>query len=46
MVRIAAVVGHAFVSTTLLAGSYAFYQGRHDWLMALREAAAARLNQS
>lgn len=31
-----AVVGHAFVSATLLAGSYAFYQDRRSWLFALR----------
>jgi hypothetical protein len=33
---ILAVVGHAFVSATLLAGSYAFYQDRRSWLFALR----------
>ena len=27
-----AVVGHGFVSTTLVAGSYAYYQGRREWL--------------
>jgi hypothetical protein len=32
-----AVLGHAFVSATILAASYAFYQGRRDWLMALRQ---------
>jgi hypothetical protein len=26
-----AIIGHAFVSATLLAGSYAFYQGRREW---------------
>jgi hypothetical protein len=36
------VLGHAIVRTTLLAGSYAFYQGRMNWLAALREAAQAR----
>ncbi len=40
-----AVVGHAFVSTTLLAASYSFYQGRREWLLALRQAAAARYHQ-
>lgn len=39
------VIGHAFVSTTLLAGSYAFYQGRREWLVALRQAAAAHYQQ-
>lgn len=29
---ILAMVGHAFVGATLLAASYAFYQGRHAWL--------------
>jgi hypothetical protein len=33
---ILAVVGHAFVSATLLAGSYAFYQDRRSWLFSLR----------
>lgn len=33
---ILAVVGHAFVSATLLAGSYVFYQDRRSWLFALR----------
>jgi hypothetical protein len=27
-----AVIGHGFVSTTLVAGSYAYYQGRREWL--------------
>jgi hypothetical protein len=31
-----AILGHAFVSATLLAGSYAFYQDRRSWLFALR----------
>jgi hypothetical protein len=34
-----ALAGHAFVATTLLAGSYAYYQGRREWLMAARRAA-------
>jgi hypothetical protein len=33
-----AIVGHAFVSVTLLAGSYAFYQGRREWFYAVRNA--------
>ena len=37
-----AVIGHAFVSTTLIAGSYAFYQGRHEWMLDLRRAFLAR----
>ena len=28
-----ALVGHAFVSATLLLGGYAFYQGRREWLL-------------
>ncbi len=31
--NILALVGHAFVSGTVLAASYAFYQGRREWLM-------------
>lgn len=31
-----AILGHAFISATLLAGSYAFYQDRRSWLFALR----------
>lgn len=34
-----AVAGHAFMATTLLAGSYAYYQGRREWLIAARRAA-------
>ena len=34
-----AVAGHAFVATTLLAGSYVYYQGRREWLVAARQAA-------
>ena len=33
-----AVVGHAFVSAMLLTGSYAFYQGRHEWMTSIRPA--------
>ncbi len=36
-----AVVGHAFVSATLLAGSYAFYQGRREWIRQLPQRLAA-----
>lgn len=31
---ILAILGHAFVSATILAGSYAFFQGRRQWLLA------------
>ena len=27
-----AILGHAFIATTLIAGSYVFFQGRKDWL--------------
>jgi hypothetical protein len=37
-----AILGHAFVSATLLAASFAFYQGRHEWLQALRRAVLAQ----
>jgi len=37
-----ALLGHAFVSATILAGSYAFYQGRHDWLASVRQAMVQR----
>lgn len=30
------ILGHAFVSTTLFAASYAFYQGRREWLLSIR----------
>ncbi len=36
-----AVVGHAFVSATLLVGSYAFYQSRREWMLRLRSLMAA-----
>jgi len=37
------LLGHAFVSTTLLVGSFAFYQGRKEWMteqLRLRKAGA------
>lgn len=37
-----AIVGHALISSMLLAGSYAFYQGRHEWMLHLRRAFLAR----
>jgi hypothetical protein len=42
---ILAIVGHAFVSVTLLAGSYAFYQGRREWFYASRLAQPSPLEQ-
>ena len=38
-----AIVGHAFVSGTLLTGSYAYYQGRREWMMKVRDEIEARL---
>ncbi len=32
-----AIVGHAFVSTTLLSASYAYYQSRRAWMLGLAE---------
>jgi hypothetical protein len=37
-----AILGHALVSSMLLAGSYAFFQGRHAWMLHLRRAYLAR----
>lgn len=37
------ILGHAFVSGTLLVSSYVFYQGRRDWLMETRDAIEKRL---
>lgn len=37
-----AVVGHAFVTAMLITASYAFYQGRHEWMVALRRAYLAK----
>lgn len=31
-----AIAGHAFVSATILAGSYVFYQSRREWLLSLK----------
>jgi hypothetical protein len=35
-----ALLGHSIVSATLLIGSYAFYQGRWEWLSQIRAATA------
>jgi hypothetical protein len=46
---ILALLGHAFVSTTLLVASYVFFQGRRTWLLQVREAFAiqsGRLNET
>lgn len=34
------LLGHAFVSATVIVGSYSFYQARHEWLSAVRSALA------
>jgi hypothetical protein len=36
------IVGHAFISTMLFAASYAFYQGRREWLLSIRLDAGPR----
>jgi hypothetical protein len=36
-----ALGGHAFVSAVLLASSYAYYQGRRDWVASQRELVVA-----
>jgi hypothetical protein len=41
-----AIVGHAFISVTLLAGSYAFYQGRREWFYALKHVTIAPTERS
>lgn len=38
------IVGHAFISGMLLTSSYAFYQGRREWLLETRENLQARLD--
>ena len=38
-----AILGHAFVSATILAGSYAFFQGRRQWLLARIEDMTTRM---
>jgi hypothetical protein len=40
-----AIVGHAFISATLLAGSYTFYQGRREWYYSLKQNHIAPTNQ-
>lgn len=36
-----ALIGHAFVSTTLIAASYVFYQSRRTWLLRIQASLAA-----
>jgi len=40
-----AILGHAFVSATLLAGSYAFYQGRREWMYSVQKSQMASSQQ-
>jgi hypothetical protein len=39
------VLGHAFVSTMLLASSYVFYQSRREWLLRTRKALELQLQR-
>jgi hypothetical protein len=41
-----AILGHAFVSATLLAGSYAFYQDRREWMYSVQKSQIAASEQS
>ncbi len=41
-----AILGHAFVSATILAGSYAFFQGRRQWLLARLDDLTQRISRS
>ena len=41
-----AILGHAFVSATLLAGSYAFYQNRREWMYATKKNQVPSIEQS
>jgi hypothetical protein len=40
-----AILGHAFVSATLLAGSYAFYQDRRKWMYSVQKPQIASSEQ-
>jgi hypothetical protein len=44
--NILAILGHAFVSATILAGSYAFFQGRRQWLLARIDEMSTRISLS
>ena len=41
-----ALVGHAFVSTTLIAASYIFYQSRRTWLLKIQASLAAKVENA
>ena len=42
--RLLALIGHAFVSATLIAASYIFYQSRHSWLVQMQASLTAQAN--
>ncbi len=44
--NVLAILGHAFVSATILAGSYAFFQGRRQWLLARLDELGKRMSQN
>jgi hypothetical protein len=39
-----ALIGHAFVSTTVIAASYIFYQSRRSWLLRIQASLASKIN--
>lgn len=41
-----AILGHAFVCATILAGSYAFFQGRRQWLLDRLDELSQRITRS
>jgi len=43
---ILALIGHAFVSTTLIAASYIFYQSRRTWLLRIQAALASKASST
>ncbi|HEY47483.1 MAG TPA: hypothetical protein G4O14_11955 [Anaerolineae bacterium] len=43
---ILALIGHAFVSTTLIAASYIFYQSRRTWLLRIQALLAAKVESA
>jgi hypothetical protein len=43
---ILALIGHAFVSTTLIAASYVFYQNRRAWLLRIQASLASKVSST
>jgi hypothetical protein len=41
-----ALIGHAFVSTTLIAASYIYYQSRRTWLLRIQASLAAKVDST